>query len=66
MVIGEAGGLRLPAADKVIRDTGNGLMIAAAIVADSQTVFPFRDRIGKALIPTPLFRASPTSILYSR
>ena len=62
MVIGEAGGLRLPAADKVIRDTGNGLMIAAAIVADSQTVFPFRDRIGKALIPTPLFRASPTSI----
>lgn len=41
MVIGEAGGLRLPAADKVIRDTGNGLMIAAAIVADSQTVFPF-------------------------
>ena len=35
MVIGEAGGLRLPAADKVIRDTGNGLMIAAAIVADS-------------------------------
>ena len=38
MVIGESGGLCLPAADKVIRNAGNGLMITAAIVADSQTV----------------------------